>query len=480
MSEPVPIDAGISLNPVDVDESDGRRHLDGAASIAGRLDRLPVGLVHYLLAGVAQLSWGVVIGADLIIARLYPFIWEPKALISPFEFDVIVVANAGVGLLLGEYLLGSLGDRIGRKRVLIIGGIIQGAFIWQIGLTNTFGWLLLWNFLYALGIGAVISQSQGYMQEILPPHARSKVGMRGQIMAIAVSGVLGAVPAYFWVPGHYQWVLYLLAAAPFVILLPALLAIPESPRWLEGKGRFREADRIVRQWEARSERRNGPLPPVNANYEVVIDKHVPLRELYRGKYGRRTIVNAVCWIAAYAAMIYGFAFEIPLFLVVRDHFTAHELFGYGLLGSAATCVVLVLASFLGERVDRKYLVAAGAAVFIIAMAILYVKANVATGAISYTLSLTGESFFFLNLYSYTANSYPTRIRAAGVGATDGLGHIGSVLSPLVVGPLFTATAASGYYGWALFVIIIGGVVPLAVILLFGHRQKGMALEELSQ
>jgi hypothetical protein len=57
---------------------------------------------------------------------------------------------------------------------------------------------------------------------------------------------------------------------------------------------------------------------------------------------------------------------------------------------------------------------------------------------------------------------------------------GSLLSPLVAGPLFTATAANGYYGWAVFVVVTGGCVPPAAILLFGHRQKGMALEEVSQ
>jgi putative MFS transporter len=318
------------------------------------------------------------------------------------------------------------------------------------------------------------------MQEILPPHSRSKVGQRGQIMAIAVSGLLAAVPAYFWVPAHYQWELYLLAAAPFVLLVPAVLLIPESPRWLVSTGRHGEADAIVARWERQAEQKHGTLPPVEASYTVVIDKHVPLRELYRGTYGRRTIVNAICWTAAYAAMIYGYAFEVPLFLVLRDHFTAHDLFGYALVASAATCVVLVLASFLGERVDRKFLVAAGAAVFIVSVALLYAGSDVAIGAISYILATAGLSFFFLNMYSYTANSYPTRIRAAGVGATDGLGHIGSLLSPLVAGPLFTATAASGYWGWSLFVIIVGGGIPLATILIFGHRQKGMALEEVSQ
>ncbi len=58
--------------------------------------------------------------------------------------------------------------------------------------------------------------------------------------------------------------------------------------------------------------------------------------------------------------------------------------------------------------------------------------------------------------------------------------MGSLLSPLVAGPLFTAAEANGYYGWAMFVPVIGGCVLLAAILLFGHRQKGMALEEVPQ
>jgi MFS family permease len=329
-------------------------------------------------------------------------------------------------------------------------------------------------------MGAVISQSQAYMHEILPPAARSKIGQRGQIMAILVSGLIASIPAYFWVPVHYQWVIYFLAVAPFVLLIPAVLAVPESPRWLESKGLHEQADKVVRRWEARSERRNGPLPPVEANYTVIIDKRVRLRELYRGEYGRRTIMLVLLWIAAYGAMIYGFGFELPVFLIVNDHFTPHELFGFTLVGSAATCVMLILSSLLGERVDRKFLLAAGAGLFTVSIVLLYFGTGVAAGAVFSSLAAAGEAFFFLNLYSYTANSYPTRIRSAGVGATDGLGHLGAILSPLVAGPLFTATAAHDYYGWAIFVVAIGGLVPLALILIFGHRQKGLALEELSQ
>ncbi len=461
--------------------AEDRQFLAGERSIAGRLDRLPTGFQHYVLAGIAQFAWGVVIGADLLIARLYPFIWAPHKLITSFQYDVLVVANTGVGLLVGEYVLGGLGDRIGRKKVLILGAFITGAFVWPIAFTNKFGWLLLWNFLYALGMGAVISQSQSYMSEVLPPATRAKIGLGGQIMALGVAGTLAAVPAYFWVPAQYQNVVFVLAFAPIVLLIPALLfLIPESPRWLESKGRYQEADAIVSGWEARIERQRGALPPVEAEYRVVIEEGVPLGELYRGRYGKRTILNLVVWITAYAAMIYGFAFEAPVFLVGNRHFTAHELFGYGLLGTAASCLALIVASFVGDRIDRKFLVVIGAAIFGVSAIILWAGHGLALSAIFYIFTFVGPSFFFMNMYQYTAASYPTRIRAAGIGATDGLGHIGSVASPLIAGPLFTATVASSAYGWWLWCIVIGAAIPIGAMVLYAERHRDMALEELSE
>lgn len=92
----------------------------------------------------------------------------------------------------------------------------------------------------------------------------------------------------------------------------------------------------------------------------------------------------------------------------------------------------------------------------------------------------GEYIFFMNLYSYTALSYPTRLRSAGTGWTDGIGHCGSALSPLVAGPLFTATIASMNYGWFIWILLPGTFIPGLLILIFGNRQSGRSLELLAE
>ena len=79
-------------------------------------------------------------------------------------------------------------------------------------------------------------------------------------------------------PSHYQWWIYTLSAAPIVLCIPLGLLMPESPRWLEGKGRVEAADRIVSQVGAAAEQRFGPLPAPNlAPHTVIQTEQVPAR-----------------------------------------------------------------------------------------------------------------------------------------------------------------------------------------------------------
>jgi hypothetical protein len=69
-------------------------------------------------------------------------------------------------------------------------------------------------------------------------------------------------PPYFSVPSHYQWWLLSFTIAPLVILVPLLLSVPESPRWLEAKSRTAEALKILEMFERRATKRSKePLPP---------------------------------------------------------------------------------------------------------------------------------------------------------------------------------------------------------------------------
>lgn len=84
------------------------------------------------------------------------------------------------------------------------------------------------------------------------------------------------------------------------------------------------------------------------------------------------------------------------------------------------------------------------------------------------------------MYTYTAVAYPTRIRAAATGWTDGFGHLGAMVSPLIVGALFTATAGIGYIGFFGYVIIPGALLPALLLARFGVNQKAASLEAVAR
>jgi len=446
--------------------------------IAARIDRIPLGPTQYILASIMQIAWGLVVALDLVFARIYPFIWGPNHDVTSFEFDVLLVFNTGVGILIGEYGLGLVADRIGRKPVLIISALLAGGFIWEIAFSNSFGALLVWNTLYALGVGGTLAVCNVYMHEIAPLPKRGQLALRTQLIAILLSAVAGSIPAYFWIPADYQQVLFLDAILPVAILVPLVLfLVPESPRWLASHGMFSKADAIVRKWEARAARRAAlPEPHVT---EAKVTNKVSWTELFRGEYGRRTTLLAVVWFLAYGGMVYAFASFSALYLVATDHFTAHQLFAATLVVGVAAAVVFLLVSYLGERVERKYLVISGCVLFIVGGVPLALVHGFGGAFTLYLVMSVGLDLFFMNLYSYTALSYPTRLRSAGTGWTDGIGHCGSTLSPLVAGPLFTATALSGNYGWFLYILIPGCLAPALLLWIFGKSQSGRALEVLA-
>jgi MFS family permease len=453
-----------------------------AGDIAARIDRLPLTRTQYTYASITQWFWGIMIAADGLVAGLYPFIWAPKGLITSFQFDLILGANIGVGILIGEYIGGFLSDRIGRKWTLISAAFIEGLFIWPIALTNSFGWLLLWNLLFALGMGMLLSVHAVYLHELAPPQHRQRLAMRTQAIAPAAAGLLAGVTSYYWIPLHYQWWIYTLSAAPIVLCIPLGLMMPESPRWLEGKGRVEAADRIVTKWEASAEKRFGPLPAPNlAQHTVIQTKRVPAGELFGPRYRATTLLLLAVWFFGYSGIVYGGASFFPTWAVAHG-WSAHELFFFSrILAAPIGIVVFFLVAAFGERYERKTWMLVSGILYSICFLFLFLfPHSFAAQALLISLATPMVGIWLFTAYNYTSAAYPTRVRSVGTGWTDGIGHLGTIVgTSLLVGRLFAWTADHSFYGWILYVTIAGAIFPSLLIYYLGRRQKAGVLEELS-
>lgn len=456
-----------------------RKYANG--QIAARIDRLPLTRVQYSLAAITQIYWGGLIATDAVVARLFPFIWKPLGMTTE-DFSILLAANIGAGILVGEYLGGYLADRFGRKKILVASSIVDAVFLWPLAYTNGFWWLLAWNFLYAIGMGFMLSTNAVYLHEIAPPAQRHRIAQRTQMLVYIVLAS-ASIMAFFFIPDHYRLYLWGLVALQIVILLPLGLMLPESPRWLESKGRHEEADHIVSRWEAKITSSHGPLPePDIEGHPVVEVEHVPAKELVSKQYRGRTIMLLSVWLLAYPGIVYGATSYMPTYL--KEHgWTAHQIFLYGGGGSIVALPAMLLvfygSSLLGERFERKHLLmVAGTAFAALLLLLLVIHAKAAVSVLLIAAATMG-GLWLMNMYNYTSAAYPTRLRSVGTGWTDGVGHIGSIVGPPIIGALFTATADHGNYGWILWSTLLCTLVPSWIIGLRGMRQKGAVLEQIS-
>lgn len=450
--------------------------------IAARIDRLPLMAFHYRYAIITQLCWGIVFSTDLLIARLYPFLWEPHHIITPLEFNVIFGANAGVGIMIGEQVGGWFSDKFGRKKCLIAAGLVNGVFFWPMGYTSTWYVLLTINLLYAIGIGMVLPASQTYIQEMSPPRNRQRMLMRAQSTALVFSLLVGGITAYYWIPGHYRWFVWFMTIANVIVLpIMVIFALPESPRWLEGKGKIEAAEKLVATWEQKAREKFGTLPPLEEN-TVIQTERVPWLTLFGRTYRSQTVYLTIGWFLGYSGIIYGLSSYFPTFAVIHAGWDAHQLFLWtSIIPTPFFVATLYIVGTLGERYQRRDLQFVGGGAFaLVALGLLIWGKNSGYLAFVAIAIVPTSQLWLFTLYNYTTAAYPTRLRSVGTGWVDGVGHLGVLVgTALVAGQLFTLTLASGAYGWILYCAIPGAIVPIILLRVTGKKQSG-ALEVLSQ
>ena len=450
------------------------------ATIPQRLDRLPLTWALWRLALVTQAGWALVVATDAIAARIYPFVWGPRHAFDTAAFSILLLVSTGVGIVAGEYFFAVLSDRFGRRRTLLAAAATCGLGTLPAGFVDGFWLLTLSLGIGAMGIGGVLATCTVYMAEVAPSQVRGRMTQTSQAFATFLLAVLTTLPGILLMPEHYRAYVFVMAAGPLLVLVPLVaFVLPESPRWLDAHGRHEQAEAVVSMLERACEARAGPLP-VPITGDAVSQSRATVRDLFGAEYGRRTVLLLACWLLGYSGLVYGVIGFLNLYLA-RVGFSARAVFISGLIsGVAGGAAGLLAAARLNERVERRVVILAGALVACLGLVLVFLVGEVWHSLLALSIAAVilnaGAYLWLFNMYTYTALAYPTRIRSVGTGWTDGFGHLGSMVSPLIVGALFTATAHLGYIGFFGYVIIPGALLPALLVARFGIGQKAAPLE----
>ncbi|MCD2113068.1 MFS transporter [Rhodococcus rhodochrous] len=444
--------------------------------ISARLERLPMSRWH-IKARVAVGAVTFFDGFDqLMIAYSLPVL-IPKWNLTPASV-AWVIAIGGIGMLVGALGGGWLADRMGRLNVIIASLALYAVMSLGMAFTDSLMLFLVFRFVQGIGLGAEVPVAATYIGEITKAHKRGRFVLLYEVI-FPVGLVASAIVSAWVVPRFGYQILFALGAIP-ILLLPALFRLPESPRWLAARGRLDDADAAMRRIETEISGRHGELPePRPIVSAVAVDtSRGRFIEAFQGVYLRRTLMLAAIWGSAYFVN-YGIASWLPTLYRTVFEVSVDTALHYSIFTTVAGLVGCLAVAFLIDNLGRRICITSS---MVLCAALLFLLAGTGTGsAVTVLLWSAGAALFVfavnMALYVYTAELYPTRMRAIGCAIGGAAGRLGIIVGPLVLGGILdaggTLTLVFGLFG---LVALVGAIV----VGLFATETREKTLEEISQ
>lgn len=451
------------------------------SQITARLERLPFSRFHFMLLLMGGLGFTFEAMDAAIIAFILPVIrgqWE----LTSFQTGLLG-SSTYIGFLVGALCAGMLGDRFGRKVVMMAALPI----FCLMSLANAFvhDWHLFFTFraLAGIGMGAEGAIIAPFLAEFVSNRYRG--AFTGALAGFFSFGfVAAAILGYFVIPldpEGWRWAL-MITSAPVVILLWWRKSLFESPRWLESQGRQAEAEAVVDEIERRV-RKSGavipPLAPAALNAPAPVIERAPglfetLKILWAPPLTRITAMTWCLWLAI-TFCSYAFFTWIPG-LLVQQGMTINKSFGYSIMIYLAQIPGYFSAAYFNEKIGRKATIVTYMGLACMsAMTLAFAPSNevIVIASIMLSFSMNGVN---AGQYAYTPEVFPTRVRATGMGAASSFGRIGAIASPMLVGWLYPILGFAGVFGMTTGMLLMGALA----VLILGVQTKGRTLEDITR
>jgi SP family galactose:H+ symporter-like MFS transporter len=395
--------------------------------------------------------------------------------------EEIVVSSVLVGAVAGATLGGALTGRFGRRKMIILAGIIFTVSALGTALAPTVGWLIAARVVSGIGIGIASFISPMYIAELVP----AKV--RGSLVAVNMLAITsGIVVAYlvdyaFSSSGGWRY-MFGLAAIPSIALVIGMWRLPDSPRWLISKSKVEEARQILQRARTVSD-----VSPEITDIQKSMEKQGAggMKGLFQPSLRMPMIVGLGLAVFQQLTGINTVIYYAPTIF----KFAGISATGPAILAGAGLTMVMwlfhVLAIFLLDRVGRRPLLLVGVAGQIIGLAILGAafqfqqlasfKSYVAIGGLVIYVACfafgLGPIFWLL-----ISEIYPLKNRGAAMSAVTVTNW---ALNLVVAVTFLTLVGVLGHAGtfWLYGVIAIGAWVFFYRLV---PETKGKTLEQIEE
>ena len=340
-----------------------------------------------------------------------------------------MVSSALFGMMFGAIFLGTIADKIGRRKAIAICIFFFSVFTAAAGFTDNPYTFSAMRFLAGLGIGGVMPNLVAQMTEYSPKKIRATL-VTLMFSGYPVGGMLAALLGKGLI-ASYGWSSVFLAAGLPVLLIPFILkSMPESMSYLIKEQRLDDLKKIVAQ--------------ISPSYRPQADDRfaLPAADKAEGAQVGKLFLDG----RGFSTVMFWLTFFMCLFMVYALSSWLTKLMasaGYS-LGSALTFVLVlnfgamigaVGGGWLADRFHIKYVLVGMYA--LAAVSITLLGYPVPTEVLFLLVGLAGASTIGTQIvtYAYAGQFYPMAIRSTGIGWASGVGRSGAILAPIVIGTL---------------------------------------------
>ena len=398
--------------------------------------------------------------------------------------ETIVTATV-YGELIGALSGGFIISRFGRKPTIVAVAFSYVAFCLASALAVSPTMLGVSRFLLGLAIGVSLVAVPIFVAESVPARIRGATLVAYQVAAVVgiILGYLGAL-ALSGISDAINWRIMLgLAAVPAVLLIPALLRLPETPRYLVLKGRFDEARASL----ARSDP-DADIDAELATMQAAIsgERGGRIKEMLRKPYLRATVfVVGLGFFIQITGINATVAYGPRIFQAMGVTTNTQSI----LMATLVQCIALmaVLASMsVVDRWGRRPILLTGITIMVVSQLAMVVTFATQEGDTFSTaqvvlgfLGLAGINIGFVFgfgalVWVYSSESFPARLR--GYGSSAMLGS--DLLANIIIVQFFLTVLNTIGGAWSFGIFAILAVLAWIFVWRLAPETKGRELEEI--
>jgi AAHS family 4-hydroxybenzoate transporter-like MFS transporter len=330
------------------------------------------------------------------------------------------------GILLGAPLLGWLGDKYGRRHLIIGGTLLYGVVTLIMAWTTTMEQMMVLRFIAGIGLGGIMPNTISLNSELTPKKYRSMLIVLMFLGITTGSTGVGLVAAYFMPDYGWQVIFHSGGMLPIAVAVGLIFALPESLKLLATRP-GRQAELIATARKMRPDLQIADdarfiNPPIVAGSEGNIT------ELFKGSLA---LITPLLWICFCIALMANFFLNNTLPLIFDNYgipaqeaaLVATMYHAGGIFGGLLISVLLDRFGFM--IVALMFALAAPCIALLGLEGISFMVMATVAGMAG--VMVLGAQF---GNNAAAGLIYPTSIRGKGVGTALSIGRIGSIIGPM--------------------------------------------------